>query len=250
LLVQVTSAETETAHILADRLLDAVVGAIDSALSEADDDLQASELAKDYVQGRVQDRFMNSVKRLLARYARGGMSKSELVVEIQKRFRRDGISAFLAGKRSVGQFGLTAADRAALDNEFARDFARMEAVPSTVWARRLRLYAAKLRGLSQLGRLRAYLDARMDTDTLAWWALGDAEHCGDCEYLADSAPFRASDLIAQNLFPGSGHTECGNNCKCSLTFEEPLQKANPVSTSGMKGYRIRDEGIGGLWWLG
>lgn len=57
---------------------------------------------------------------------------------------------------------------------------------------------------------------------IVWWRLGDAkQHCNDCVALADNSPYKSDDLEVMGLAPGSGHTECGAFCHCSLEFDVP-----------------------------
>lgn len=58
---------------------------------------------------------------------------------------------------------------------------------------------------------------------LAWWRLGEADHCEDCIALSDASPLYLSVLDADGIYPGSGHTQCGGNCHCELDFETPDQ---------------------------
>lgn len=57
---------------------------------------------------------------------------------------------------------------------------------------------------------------------MVWWRLGEAaQHCNDCLSLADASPYNADEMEYMGLAPGSGHTECGAFCRCSLEFDIP-----------------------------
>jgi hypothetical protein len=59
--------------------------------------------------------------------------------------------------------------------------------------------------------------ARADTSRRIKWVLGVAEHCADCERMADKGLMSVPDLLATGLLPQSGKLAClGYHCKCSL----------------------------------
>lgn len=61
---------------------------------------------------------------------------------------------------------------------------------------------------------------------MVWWRLGDAQnHCPDCVALADNSPYQLDEVEAMGLAPGSGHTECGAFCRCSLEYDVPTTLA-------------------------
>lgn len=216
----------------------ALVSAIEAALNEAD-----GVPAREAAVARLQQRFTNSVRRLMRQYNAGLITKPEMVTQVQKKFELAATSAFLNGKKGVGPFGITRDDREALREEVARDLARLEMVPSNQWGRRLHLYAARLRSFQQLGRMRAYLDSRLSLNSTCWWVFGNAEHCEDCILLADQGPYRVADLLTENIFPASGHTLCGVNCKCSLVFSDSLSGPNPVPSASLRGFRTKEPRI-------
>jgi hypothetical protein len=74
---------------------------------------------------------------------------------------------------------------------------------------RIALYAAKLRGTAT----EAFVRASKPGDTFRWNLGASEHHCSECpEY--DGGIYTAETLPA---IPGDGTTECGTNCKCSLT---------------------------------
>jgi hypothetical protein len=220
-------------------LADRVLGLIEDALDLREVDLvPLSEVIETAEQ--VQFWWERSSALLYRRYLRAEISKAQLIEGLEARFRRGAIRSFLAGKRSQGPFGMTQADYAALDAELPRHMERLRNVPITQFTRRIPLYAARLRGFAQFGRVRAYADSRLPPNTPVWWTLRPAEHCDDCLQLADNSPYRVEELMAHALTPGSGHTICGNNCKCVLSFDVSSSPARPLDISLLSGFRTRE----------
>lgn len=85
--------------------------------------------------------------------------------------------------------------------------------------------------------------------TMVWWVLGDGDHCIDCVQLSDASPFYASMLDDEGIFPGSGHTRCGNNCNCDTEYDIPDEVCmDPMSGSGSLGdLDIGESGKANVW---
>ena len=73
---------------------------------------------------------------------------------------------------------------------------------------------------------------------MVWWQLGAADACPDCVRFAEGSPYWLDQFDAMGISPGSGHTRCGNRCRCSLDFDRP-------STVCMDAALIESEYTGG-----
>lgn len=74
----------------------------------------------------------------------------------------------------------------------------------------------------QDGYLQAGATDRTALYALVYWLLEPlARHCDGCLSMAGNNPYNAPGLGGNDLLavPGDGHTECGANCKCSLSYE-------------------------------
>lgn len=82
-------------------------------------------------------------------------------------------------------------------------------------AARARLYGNALVGTANEAWRQALLAVKPDVQ--GYWALGEAEHCRDCEY-EERQGWRP--LSAFTRLPGQGRTACKVNCKCSLMLND------------------------------
>jgi 8-oxo-dGTP pyrophosphatase MutT (NUDIX family) len=74
---------------------------------------------------------------------------------------------------------------------------------------------------SAIGQDHVFSPTPMGQIIQVWWTLGDADHCDDCIELSDMSPYSYDALMSMGLFPGSGHTQCGLNCKCRFEYDVP-----------------------------
>lgn len=211
--------------------VDELVAALAEAIGDAEPAIDLVRLAN------AQRRFGAGSRWAVRQYELGNLTEGELAVQIQTRYIQAARVAFLTGKRASGPKGLTGPDRAFVDTTLAEDLTRMRLAPASGWAKRLPLYTARLRGLAELGKQFGALED--EPETLAWWVVGDAEHCKDCLALADGGPYRLDDLVGEGVYPASGHTQCGSNCACSIDFTTPLSEPQLLDMTNLHGYRVR-----------
>jgi hypothetical protein len=106
---------------------------------------------------------------------------------------------------------------------------------------------------SAIGQDHVLTTSPMGQTVMVWWALGDADHCKDCIGLSDMSPYSYDALMQMGLFPGSGHTQCGGNCKCHLEYDVPTEVcADPLTAAGTGLFTIAEamtEGPLNLVWV-
>lgn len=110
---------------------------------------------------------------------------------------------------------------------------------------RIDSYANSIRSYANFGELQGLGSMIPPEGTMVWWELGAADHCIDCIAMSDMSPFYASVLMGplSSIYPGSGHTRCGKNCRCTLQYELPSQVcADPFSGAGLADFGIGDIG--------
>lgn len=133
-----------------------------------------------------------------------------------------------AGKKSLDQLEKEAAKLVKAGKEvpqhLAADIARHQPNKELAMAtNRLSQYGDAVRAYSHRGEMDALAQTIPAESTMVWWELGQADHCIDCIRLADASPFYLSVLDFNGVYPGSGHTQCGGRCRCSLGYEIPSE---------------------------
>ena len=89
------------------------------------------------------------------------------------------------------------------------------------FANRIEQYGKSIGSYASAGEMAALDD--VEEAMVVWWELGEADHCVDCLQMADLSPFTLGTLDDAGIFPGSGHTQCGSNCACDLTYDAPTE---------------------------
>lgn len=216
-------------------LLSQVIDALDAGFAEATELELVERLSIDVE--LTQALFQNSAERLLKQYQNGNLTAIQLRRRLIDRFSDSAEAAFRAGKRSRGIHKIQSEEMKLLRREIERDLLRMRQVPVAAWKGRVPLYAARLHGFGQLGRLYVHLRDYPGGGG-ARWETGKAEHCADCLELRDGGPYSAAELADLGLYPGSGFTRCGSNCKCTL-IEDDTGDARSIPISRLGGYRVK-----------
>jgi ADP-ribose pyrophosphatase YjhB (NUDIX family) len=93
---------------------------------------------------------------------------------------------------------------------------------ANAFSQRVEQYGRSIGSMASAGEMSALADLPEEV-VIVWWELGPSDHCEDCIQLADLSPFNLQVLDDNGLFPGSGHTRCGSNCACDLSYDVPTE---------------------------
>lgn len=200
---------------------------------------------------------------LMAAYAAGTITLAAAFAGIQASYAQQSTNAFTAGQRALGDLsGMTDADAAALTAMMEEDGDGISALQAAtegavgggllagllgggggggvmgafndlqnlqqaqqVWDKVAGMVGASGKAVEnyQSAGEAAALDSLPDQAVMVWWTLGEADHCQDCIALSDASPMLLSVLDEQGLFPGSGHTACGDHCYCTFEYDIPAE---------------------------